>query len=68
MSFPQTLDEMKSFGYSFQDHATCRGCGSDIEWWETPRGKKIPMDPMDAGSSKATPHWATCSDAPLFRK
>jgi hypothetical protein len=33
MSFPQTLDEMKSFGYSFQDHATCRGCGSDIEWW-----------------------------------
>lgn len=68
MPFPQTADELKAAGYKFDNDATCRGCGADIEWWITPRGKKLPMDPMDTGTAKAVPHWGTCSDAPLFRK
>lgn len=68
MPFPQTLDELKSAGYKFSDYGVCRGCGEDVEWWTTPRGKNIPMNPMDTGTSKAIPHWSTCSDAPLFRK
>jgi hypothetical protein len=68
MPFPKTADEMKSQGYIFDNDAVCRGCGEDIEWWITPRGKKIPMNPMPRGSSEAVAHWSTCSDAPLFRK
>jgi hypothetical protein len=68
MAFPKTWDELKAAGYEWLNDSECRGCGEPIMWFRTPNGKKIPMDPMDAGSSKATPHWATCSDAPLFRK
>lgn len=68
MPFPKNLDEMKAFGYRFADNGTCKGCGEDIEWWVTPRGKNIPMNPMQGGSSEAVSHFATCSDAPLFSK
>jgi hypothetical protein len=68
MAFPSNLAEMKTFGYKFLDYAVCRECGSDIEFWLTPRGKKIPMDPMTRDADKATAHFATCPDAPLFRK
>jgi hypothetical protein len=67
MSFPRTLDEMKSNGYRFDNDAVCRGCGDDIEWWITPNGKKIPMNPMPRGISEATAHWATCTEQASFR-
>jgi hypothetical protein len=67
MPFPKTLDDMKPAGYRFDNDAVCRGCGDDIEWWITPNGKKIPMNPMQRGVSEAVAHWATCTDAPLFR-
>jgi hypothetical protein len=68
MPFPKTLDEMKAAGYKFDNYATCRGCGDDLEWWITPTGKKIPMNPMDRGLSDAVAHWSTCSEADSFRK
>jgi hypothetical protein len=68
MAFPRTLDEMTTAGYKFDNHATCRGCGDDIEWWITPTGKKIPMNIMDRGASTATAHWATCPEQDSFRK
>jgi hypothetical protein len=68
MAFPKTLNEMKSHGYTFKDDGVCRGCGDDIEWWETPNGKKIPMNPMTGGDSGATAHWATCTEQDSFRK
>jgi hypothetical protein len=68
MAFPKTLDEMKAAGYKFDNDATCRGCGADIEWWITPRGRKIPMDPMTKGASQAVSHFATCNDSESFRK
>jgi hypothetical protein len=68
MAFPKTFDEMKSAGYKFSNDANCRGCGDEIEWWETPAGKKLPMNPMTAGISPAISHWSTCSDAPSFRR
>jgi hypothetical protein len=67
MPFPKTLDELTAAGYVFLDHATCRSCGEDIEFWQTPRGKKMPMNPMNKGTDEAKSHFATCPDAPLFR-
>ena len=68
MAFPKTLNEMKSAGYRFDNDAECRGCGDDIEWWETPNRKKIPMNPMTSGDSQAIAHWATCEVCASFRK
>jgi hypothetical protein len=68
MAFPQTFDEMKARGYQFDNDAICRGCGDDIEWWITPTGKKIPMNPMTSGSSQAVAHWATCTEQDTFRR
>ena len=68
MAFPRTLDDMTPAGYRFDNHAVCRGCGNDLEWWITSTGKKIPMNPMVRGSDPATAHWATCTKADYFRK
>lgn len=67
MSFPETSDALKSAGYKFLSYSTCKECGEPIEWYESPRVRKIPMNPMERGSSKAEMHFNTCSDAPLLR-
>jgi len=63
MSFPKTLDDLRNSGYKFTGGANCRGCGADIEWWQTPKGKRIPMD-----HGTANPHWAACPNAQDFRR
>ena len=55
MPFPQTFDDLRNQGYKFEGEGMCRGCGADIEWWVTPKNKKMPMD-----FGTATPHWSTC--------
>lgn len=62
MSFPKTEEELEAAGYKFLNAARCRGCNASIEWWETPNGKKMPMN------DDYEPHWATCPSAPDFRK
>jgi hypothetical protein len=68
MAYPKNFAEMKAQNYKFDNDAECRGCGDAIEWWITPNGKKMPMNPMTCSESPAVPHWSTCSDAPSFRK
>lgn len=67
MPFPKTADEMKAQGYTFSDDGTCKGCGDDIEWWKTPQGKNIPMNPMPRGTNEAIAHWSTCTERDSFR-
>lgn len=68
MPFPQTFDELKAAGYKFQNHSNCRSCKAEIEWWETPRGKKMPFDLMPAGDSPAVTHFTTCPNADEHRR
>lgn len=63
MPFPRTVAEMTDAGYLYSNDSICRACGAAIEWWVTPRGKKLPVN---LGTAK--PHWATCPQAELFRK
>ena len=68
MPFPKTKVEMAEQGYKpTPGPATCRGCQKPIEFWLTPQGKNIPMDPMPAEDSPATSHFATCPVAHKFR-
>lgn len=63
MAFPRTLEEMAKMGYSHQGSGQCRSCSEPLDWWSTPKGKKIPMD-----RGTATPHWTTCPNAENFRR
>jgi hypothetical protein len=47
--------------------AVCKGCSADIEWWKTPKGKSIPMDPMPDERSRAVAHWTTCPNRKQFK-
>jgi hypothetical protein len=62
MPFPTTLDELRQQGYKFEGDAQCKSCGAAIEWWTTPKNKKMPCD-----HGTATPHWSTCPSADQHR-
>lgn len=62
MAFPTTREGLRNAGYTFEGESECKKCGADIEWWTTPRGKKMPTD-----SGTARPHWGTCPEADSFR-
>jgi hypothetical protein len=43
VAIPTNREDLVSMGYVFDNEAFCRGCGAAIEWWITPKGKKMPM-------------------------
>ena len=54
--------------------AKCKGCGADISWVTTSKGKSMPVDvPLVAIIDKLgeihygqVPHWGTCPKAKKF--
>lgn len=68
--FPKTRRELMLRGYvaGSGTHARCQACAASIEFWRTPTGKVIPMDPMPTLESPAIAHWSTCTDPKRFRK
>lgn len=63
MTFPKTTQEFKEAGYKFESKTHCRGCGAEIEFWLTPKGKHMPLD-----HDSLEPHWARCPKRQEFRK
>jgi hypothetical protein len=65
MPFSKTDTELIKAGYKFDNRGRCMGkdCQAEIEWWLTPKGKRIPLD---AGTLE--PHWSTCPNREDFRK
>jgi hypothetical protein len=68
MPFPKTRKEMEEKGYTRKSYARCRGCGDSMEFWITPTGHNIPMDPMPMEDSPAVSHYVRCPKAQTFRK
>lgn len=68
MSFPATRKEMEERGYTCRMYTRCRGCGDSMEFWLTPKGRNIPMNPMPFVESPAVSHYASCPKAKAFRK
>ena len=63
MPFPTNEKEFIEQGYQFSGTDHCRGCKALIEWWKTPKGKWMPLDP---GTLEV--HWHTCPKAKDFKK
>jgi hypothetical protein len=61
----ETPEELTAAGYTFWNKSRCSGptCGAEIEWWKTPAGKSMPLDP-----DTLEPHFSSCLDAAKFRK
>jgi hypothetical protein len=49
-------------GFKQLEDSTCKACGAEMTWWETPRGKKLPMN-----RGTATAHFKDCPNAEDFR-
>ena len=79
MSLPTKKEDLEAMGYVFDNEAHCRGCGALIEWWITPRDKKMPMSVVEVKDEskvfpqpilrvERVPHWGICPRAEDFRK
>jgi len=62
MPFPGTEEGLVAAGYKFVNDSHCAGCGGLVSWWETPSGKRIPLN-----DPELTPHFATCPQVKDFR-
>jgi len=75
---PTSKEGLQDAGYVFDNESYCRACHAPIEWWITPKNKKMPMDvvPVKDGEGffaqvkefKRIPHWASCEHAKDFRR
>ena len=61
MVFPGNANGMRAAGYRFLDHGECVSCQAAIEWWLTPKGRNLSMNPMPTEETPAIRHLATCS-------
>lgn len=68
MRFPGTRAEMEAAGYSLNEYTRCKGCMRLMEFWHTPNGHRIPMNPMPEPQSDAVSHFTDCPDVARFRK
>ncbi len=60
----QSREELEAAGYRFLNTSRCAGkdCRAEIDWYETPKGKKMPLDPDTLET-----HWASCKNREMFR-
>ena len=78
MAIPQKREDLVAMGYVFDNEGACRGCREPIEWWITPRAKKMPMTVQEVRIDDSpiapvkeyirVPHWGICPNAKDFKK
>lgn len=78
MAIPTKREDLVAVGYVFDNEARCRGCQALIEWWITPKGKKMPMSVKEVRERDSPispilrieriPHWSDCPNASEFRR
>ena len=64
----ENRDLLERAGWKRNNYSRCSGCRAPVEWWTTPKGSRMPMDPMPDPWSAVVSHFATCPHAGLFRK
>ena len=48
--------ELLANGFHYVSHGRCRNCGVEFVWYQTPKGKMIPLD-----MANLLPHWESCT-------
>jgi len=64
MPFPRNRKELENAGYSFSHKKECASCRVQIEMWNTPSARMMPMDFKfdEHGNEVCESHFATCKD------
>jgi hypothetical protein len=76
---PEKREDLLAMGYEYLNDATCRGCRAPIEWWLTPRKKKMPMTVKEVKEAELfafaaverwirIPHFGECPALSEFRR
>jgi len=76
---PEKREDLLAMGYVYDNDGYCKGCGAPIEWWVTPKDKKMPMSVKEVKDETKgffapvekvirVPHWSDCPNAQEFRK
>ena len=72
MAVPNTRRGLEAEGYTYSGEGTCRGCGCVLLWFDTPRGKKMPMEIVEGTEDDAERtlacHFERCPQGNEFRK
>jgi hypothetical protein len=75
MAIPDNSNDLRTMGYTYDGEGTCRGCKAKLEWWITPRDKKMSMSTKIVGTlaegnrrEVLEPHWGVCPNADDFRR
>ncbi len=71
MAIPDNRPDLESMGYKYDGSSRCRGCGAMMDWYITPKEKKMPMSEIPGTEEdtlrKIQPHWAVCPKRDQFR-
>ena len=68
MRLPESRAELEIAGYSFSNTAKCRSCPKRIEWWWTPKKRKLPFSVLHTGAvERIVPHFWDCPAAKAYR-
>jgi hypothetical protein len=62
---PKTREDLAAAGYLLSGSAKCKGCGAAIEWWMTPKARRMPFDVLKDGTLAS--HWDHCPQVKEFR-
>jgi len=72
MPLPDTRQDLEDVGYKYSGSGVCRGCGMLMQWFDTPRGKKMPFSVVagheDSDPEIIEPHWGVCTKQAQFRR
>ncbi len=47
MALPDTRDDLEAVGYRYLSTSICRTCGKDLNWFQTPNGKRMGMSAIE---------------------
>lgn len=62
-NLPTTIEGWQAAGYKYKGEGRCRACNAPMLWFETPKGRNIPLD-LDGAAS----HFATCPQRDQFKR
>lgn len=64
MAFPDTSLKLEAAGYKFAGKGKCKYCAGEIYWFETPRGKKLPVSRVEGSdhAPRCEPHFNACKE------
>lgn len=68
MPLPDTLPELQIAGYRHDGVGRCSRCDARMEWFVTPKGRRMPFSLKPGTETKYQAHFASCPFASHFRK